>query len=172
MPVLKVNIPEHYRGSTLDLHVLLQNMFYTESVHYTCTQNGCQSQASTMSIALLNSPEYLVIQVVRFGSVVRQVGDKLVAQSYKISNDLNAMPEISIRRYVKDSADEARYRLRSIVRHYGVLEGGHYTCDVFNGRHFVSCNDLYVAKIVQSSFEDTSSGYVLIYEKAKADALR
>lgn len=119
-------------------------------------------QDVTKKLTFYRVPEVLVVQLKRFSN-----DEKLLTPVY-LSDPINFSNFIA-----KEARDcfyqneSIEYQLLGVVKHYGSLRGGHYTCQVKNSsEEWYDYNDSTVKKLHHFNPSDSSS-YVLFYGRIK-----
>jgi len=127
-----------------------------------------QHQDTNKILSFFRLPEVLVIQLKRFSN-----SEKLLT-SVSFPTVLNMAGYVAKEAREKFYENESNnnnnnmeYQLISVIKHFGSLRGGHYTCQVRNAcGDWIEYNDSLVKKVNYFSHSD-SSAYVLFYGRVK-----
>jgi len=106
------------------LEDLLSSFFEPEKLSdfYLCNKCGKSSKKSTKTLQIWRVPRFLIIHLKR-------------SQFGKKNTDPITIPEsLSLKSYMTISSDKSarycQYNLCGMIMHQGVIEGGHYWCNV------------------------------------------
>lgn len=128
-------------------------------------------QGCTKKFELLNSPNFLVINLMRY------VGShpNITKTHHKISIPERLNTTEYFASSVKTKKEENEYVLKAAVIHGGSMTSGHYWAYVENNGQWYKCDDKTITKVnfnnpsVQGDIQGggNASGYVFIYEKTR-----
>ena len=77
--------------------------------------------------------------------------------------------ELDISKYIVNKSDiRNKYKLYGIINHQGVVEKGHYTCDIFGNDKLYRIDDHKVSESIDiNSNILTDTAYILFYSHQK-----
>ncbi|KAG2387686.1 hypothetical protein C9374_001280 [Naegleria lovaniensis] len=125
--------------------------------------SACKAhQDVTKKLTFCRIPEVLVVQLKRFSNDEKLLTPVRLSDPINFSNFL--AKEARERFYQNEPIE---YQLLGVIKHYGSLRGGHYTCQVKNSNEeWYDYNDSTVKKLSHFNPSD-SSAYVLFYGRIK-----
>ncbi len=176
---LSVEIPENAQTlyDCIDAFVSLSEL--TEDNTYNCDK--CKKKVNAeKNIKIWKTPDILIIQLKRFNTEVKQLGNRYFAQTSKNNAYIKYPMELDMTKYNPEALIESQttqqavkpilYDLMGVVEHSGALKGGHYTAKCrsdpqLNDWYFY--NDASVGVINRNIEEEVvnTRGYLLFYTR-------
>lgn len=173
-PFCTLEIPVDDENDSIDLNQCLNNYSSVEMMpDFKC--DNCEKKGNILKqIHISYSPNILMFHLKRFKyNMTTNTMDKITTTfQYPHQFDLNEENlNILIHNRVREKTImNYDYRLISVINHFGSLEGGHYTSDVYDSclKKWMNTNDSHVREIeMDNSVHSSSNAYFLIYEKIR-----
>ena len=119
---------------------------------------------ATASLSIWSVPDVLIIHLKRF--VEREGIFKKLTTFVDIPINLNMTKFITGPQKLAEDEREHEYKLYAIINHLGILEGGHYTANIFNDKlnNWYTFNDENVYQTSKNSII-SEAAYVLMYKR-------
>jgi len=114
----------------------------------------CRGNKGTKKLLILNLSQYIIIHFKRF---------KWIKNGKRINTPIDFPIDWKIN-------NNNKYKLRSIINHYGSFDGGHYTSTGrINSNKWLVYDDTKISKIQTNDIKNKfkTSAYLLLYEKFK-----
>jgi len=134
------------------LRQCFKNYILQENVSWKCPK--CRNNTANKQILILNLPKFLIIHLKRF-------------EWFKNGKRINTPINFPINWKINNNN---KYKLISIINHYGSFDGGHYTSiGKINTNKWIVYDDIRLSKIQTQHIKINykTSAYLLLYEKIK-----
>lgn len=180
---LSIEIPEG--GSTLydclDAFVSTSELIKDEDNDNTYNCDKCKKRVNAKkNIKIWKTPDVLIIQLKRFNTHIKKMGNRYFAQTSKNNNFIKYPMELDMTKYNPEVLIECNktgepvkpilYDLMGVVEHSGALRGGHYTAKCranTQTQEWQFYNDASVLPINRNIEEEVvnTRGYLLFYTR-------